>query len=282
MVAYLAASQEMVTLAAISRAFCIGGKSMNIKAIETRYNGYRFRSRIEARWAVFFDALGIKYEYEREGFDMGDAGWYLPDFWLPELGLWTEIKGSSPNDEERRKARALATKGYTNVLILSGGVGIKPGQIFDDGTLYGFEPEYDGSLFIGDFDAAPLGDFWEWVLSTSFDDNWSHNLYDFIKLRYAEHPEWFSSPPPENNGSMKSMHDLVLRDQEYFLASHGKDHPKWKNGLGIPKGIVWEENHRGAVRLGEKSCSGCVSTRLLRAYAAARSARFEHGQGGAP
>ena len=28
-----------------------------IKAIETVYNGYRFRSRLEARWAVFFDAL---------------------------------------------------------------------------------------------------------------------------------------------------------------------------------------------------------------------------------
>jgi len=39
-----------------------------IKAIETVYNGYKFRSRLEARWAVFFDALGIEYEYEKEGF----------------------------------------------------------------------------------------------------------------------------------------------------------------------------------------------------------------------
>ena len=37
---------------------------MNIKPIETIYKGYRFRSRLEARWAVFFDALGIEYEYE--------------------------------------------------------------------------------------------------------------------------------------------------------------------------------------------------------------------------
>lgn len=55
-----------------------------IKAIETRYNGYRFRSRLEARWAVFFDALGVKWEYEKEGYDLGEWGWYLPDFWLPE------------------------------------------------------------------------------------------------------------------------------------------------------------------------------------------------------
>lgn len=42
----------------------------NIKAIETLYNGYKFRSRLEARWAVFFDAVGSKWEYEKEGFDL--------------------------------------------------------------------------------------------------------------------------------------------------------------------------------------------------------------------
>ena len=55
-----------------------------IKAIETYYKGYRFRSRLEARWAVFFDAAGIKFEYEPEGFVMSDGTKYLPDFYLPE------------------------------------------------------------------------------------------------------------------------------------------------------------------------------------------------------
>lgn len=44
-----------------------------IKPIETIYNGYRFRSRLEARWAVFLDSLGVKYEYEPEGFELPDA-----------------------------------------------------------------------------------------------------------------------------------------------------------------------------------------------------------------
>ena len=57
---------------------------MEIKAIETVYNGYRFRSRLEARWAVFFDAAGIKYEYEPEGFETNEGTKYLPDFYLPE------------------------------------------------------------------------------------------------------------------------------------------------------------------------------------------------------
>jgi nucleoside 2-deoxyribosyltransferase len=51
-----------------------------IKAIQTVYKGYKFRSRLEARWAVFFDALGLEWEYEPEGFDLGDGVWYLPDF----------------------------------------------------------------------------------------------------------------------------------------------------------------------------------------------------------
>lgn len=68
---------------------------MTIKPIETRWNGYRFRSRLEARWAVFFDALGLSWEYEPEGFDLSEAGRYLPDFRVatPQGGFcWYEVK----------------------------------------------------------------------------------------------------------------------------------------------------------------------------------------------
>jgi hypothetical protein len=70
-----------------------------IKAIETRYKGYRFRSRLEARWAVFFDALGIEWEYEFEGFVLPNGTSYLPDFYLPDLGIWVEVK---PFDDFRK------------------------------------------------------------------------------------------------------------------------------------------------------------------------------------
>jgi hypothetical protein len=64
-----------------------------IKPIETRYKGYRFRSRLEARWAVFFDALGIDYQYEPQGFIVGyDHRPYLPDFLLPKYNLYCEVK----------------------------------------------------------------------------------------------------------------------------------------------------------------------------------------------
>lgn len=64
-----------------------------IPAIQTTYKGYRFRSRLEARFGIFFDALGLKWEYELEGFDLGDPfGRYLPDFYLPSWNMWVEIK----------------------------------------------------------------------------------------------------------------------------------------------------------------------------------------------
>ena len=65
---------------------------MAMKPIPTRYKGYHFRSRLEARWAVFFDALGIRWEYELEGFELDDGTRYLPDFYLPELHYYIEIK----------------------------------------------------------------------------------------------------------------------------------------------------------------------------------------------
>jgi hypothetical protein len=93
----------------------------DITAIETQYNGYRFRSRTEARWAVFFDALGMPYEYEREGFVL-DGRPYLPDFWLPELGCWVEIKGQRPTDQEEALAHALAQATGKDVYVFYGSI----------------------------------------------------------------------------------------------------------------------------------------------------------------
>jgi hypothetical protein len=80
-----------------------------IKAIETNYHGCRFRSRLEARWAVFYDALSIPWVYEPEGFDLGPLGRYLPDFWLPEQKFLIEIKPEEPTREQQEKV-CLAAK----------------------------------------------------------------------------------------------------------------------------------------------------------------------------
>lgn len=98
---------------------------MGIKAIETEYAGCRFRSRLEARWAVLFDAMQVKWEYEPQGFEFEDGTHYLPDFYLPESGDWVEIKGGKPTKAETHKivnlASALAAE-RTIVRVLAGDI----------------------------------------------------------------------------------------------------------------------------------------------------------------
>ena len=72
-------------------------RKTGLHAIETHYHGYRFRSRLEARWAVFFDCLALSWEYEPECFRNGEE-FYLPDFRVlyPDQGFpryyWFEVK----------------------------------------------------------------------------------------------------------------------------------------------------------------------------------------------
>jgi len=91
----------------------------SIKAIETEYNGYKFRSRLEARWAVFFDELNIVYQYEPEGYEE-DGVRYLPDFYLPKENLYVEVKGKSEHIiQDLIKCEWFVKKEKTELLILS-------------------------------------------------------------------------------------------------------------------------------------------------------------------
>jgi hypothetical protein len=65
-----------------------------MQAIDTFYSDHFFRSRLEARWAVYFDSLKQKWEYEPEGFVLENGVKYLPDFYIPELDTYVEVKPS--------------------------------------------------------------------------------------------------------------------------------------------------------------------------------------------
>lgn len=100
-----------------------GRRSMTVgpQAIETVFKGYRFRSRLEARIAVMLDVLNLKWEYEAQGFALGgNCVYYLPDFWLPDLHCFIEVKGQEPTDEEQQKCIALARETRSLVLLLAG------------------------------------------------------------------------------------------------------------------------------------------------------------------
>lgn len=90
----------------------------DLTPIPTDYKGHVFRSRLEARWAVFFDALDIEWHYENEGYDL-DGTRYLPDFWLPHLGIFIEIK-PSVDWFYNEKCQALAVKSGHSVFHLAG------------------------------------------------------------------------------------------------------------------------------------------------------------------
>lgn len=193
-----------------------------LRAIETPYRGYRFRSRSEARFAVFLDALGIRWDYEIEGYELGSAGRYLPDFWLPDLGIWIEIKGTDPTVEEQQKARALAMQSENPVYIFYGGM----------------EPpaKEDGHFFRVGSGFRALG-------------------YGAI-----QHAAWARLPYPNFS--------FIWVECE---TCHAVD------VIGI--GPTLEMTKRIC------ECNTTVrprSGRLVQAYQASRSARFEHGESGSP
>lgn len=211
---------------------------MTIQALQTAYRNHRFRSRLEARWAVFFDALGIPWQYEPQGYALPaltehaaccfevrvgkacyclqDLGAYLPDFFLPTLysdGAWFEVKGIEPTLLERAKLGRL-------------------GLLTDKWTLLAW-----GSMPAGD--ESDLGDSRDRSGIDTVDDI---NFWPTM-CQCGE----FSI---EYEGRVERSCSLGRRCPAYYAASQ----PAWMSGPGHP--------------------------RIRQAYAAARSARFEHGESG--
>lgn len=90
-----------------------------IPAIPTTYKGVVFRSRLEARWARFLTSLGYKWEYEVKCFSL-DSGGYLPDFWLPDISMWAEVKPTVLDDLAQRKLIELTSATGFSSLRLEG------------------------------------------------------------------------------------------------------------------------------------------------------------------
>lgn len=128
---------------------------MDIKPIETVYKGYRFRSRLEARWAVFFDAvdagLGTRILYEPEGFQLADGTMYLPDFYDKDTGIWIEVKGVM-SDLDLHKLKLFRGEDYSKTLLVLGNIPTEEEAADLLGTAYNYAPEdwgCDGAFGIG-------------------------------------------------------------------------------------------------------------------------------------
>lgn len=125
----------------------MGGKwSFNFSGSEergslvTHYAGRRFRSLIEARYAVFFDLIGVGWKYEPKTFYSRTLYLaYKPDFLLPKLCYWIEIKGQPPSERELQKIdilREVATQKGDKVFVLVGQLPDHP-EDFPQGLHFG-------------------------------------------------------------------------------------------------------------------------------------------------
>lgn len=97
-------------------------RSYKIKSKETIYGEFIFRSVLEARWAVFFDSLGIDYTYEPYCFEVETSGRevkYMPDFFLPNFELFIEIKPNKPVEIENIKAAAWSKYNGDTIILFN-------------------------------------------------------------------------------------------------------------------------------------------------------------------
>ena len=97
---------------------------IKITPIETVYKGYRFRSRLEARWAIYLDHAGWIWEYEPQGYTLSNGRKYLPDFLVsgPEgshqrESFWLEVKAQKLTDDEYQKCKLLSEGTGLNVIF---------------------------------------------------------------------------------------------------------------------------------------------------------------------
>lgn len=186
---------------------------MNYAPIETSYKGYRFRSRLEARWAVFFDKAEIKYQYEVEGYEItipldGEIVRYLPDFYLEDYDCYVEVKGT--DDALKRDSEKLAWMIDYNASPISKGLLIL-GDLPDiDRMTWGNYPlfsylHWDSGV---SHDYATFNDLGRLIIGTN---NILRNVYTYS----AKHTSTAPNIPPEASTKCKWSND-DLRSREVF------------------------------------------------------------------
>ena len=90
-----------------------------MKSKMTDYKGVYFRSRLEVKWCMFFESLGVRFEYEPES-KRTTRGQYVPDFYFRSLKTWVEIKGTHPTEKELTKIKDVCRSTNKIGFIISG------------------------------------------------------------------------------------------------------------------------------------------------------------------
>jgi hypothetical protein len=112
---------------------------VSTQAIKTVYDGQTFRSRLEARWAIVFDHIGLPREYEPVLYDL-PSGRYLPDFRIfggYDIAFWIEVKGPMPDAREFAVGTEVNIYEGVPLVIFSGDIPRHSGA----GTAWWFDPD---------------------------------------------------------------------------------------------------------------------------------------------
>lgn len=87
----------------------------SFRAIATAYRQFEFRSRLEAKWAAFFDLCGWSWSYE----PIDLCGW-IPDFVIGEWPTLVEIKPFFKYDDWTEAKHKIIKSGCRQSVILLG------------------------------------------------------------------------------------------------------------------------------------------------------------------
>ena len=124
-----------------------------IKAKSTIYKNIRFRSRLEAKWAIFFDEMGIRYRYEPGIYKVPINGYFMkyqPDFALLNIKtqqeiqqpLYVEVKGANHyRNIYENDRKILESFGSSNSLLVLGSFPVNLNYLFQ-------EPDYISNFFL--------------------------------------------------------------------------------------------------------------------------------------
>lgn len=71
-----------------------------MKLVKIIYKGYRFRSVFDARCAMLFDQLGLKWKYEPIEIEINEESYYTPSFYLEDSGWFVDTRGSKDKENK--------------------------------------------------------------------------------------------------------------------------------------------------------------------------------------
>lgn len=111
-------SGQRSTVKAATTGFAASSRNYSFMfGTPTVYNGIRFRSILESKFAKLMDALKVRYVYEPIKYNLAEGGTYCIDFFLPDQQLYIELKPKRPHIEEEYKCEEMSTRGFRVVLM---------------------------------------------------------------------------------------------------------------------------------------------------------------------